>query len=432
MVYESFIGEWILPFISPFMDPGQYGIKGSSIVHYLIKFLHFIHSSLDLKQPHAVLAALVDLSKAFNRVSHMHVIEDLHDMHAPGWLLAILFSYLSGRSMTMTYGKSTSTHRWLPGSTPQGALLGGLIFIVKYNGACLRPKIPRILVSLSQFISVKFVDDHSSAVRINLKLCLSKDPVDRPKPLNYHERTEHILMPHTNVLQSTLNDLHKFTVDNLMKISISKTNIMLFNTSRKFDFPPELRLPGSAQYLDVIENTKLLGVKLTTDLRWANHTSYLCKNAASRFWMVRRMKLLKIDPSIIVDFYFKEIRSICEMAGKVFHSGLTKKQSYDIESIQKKSLKIILGNLYSTYEEACTLLSAEPLADRRLSQCLTFVKRAVKSGLHTDIFIPASSSIKTRSGQNMVKEYTCNTKRFFNSPLVYLSRIYNEEVRRQK
>ena len=109
-----------------------------------------------------------------------------------------------------------------------------------------------------------------------------------------------------------------------------------------------------------------------------------------------------------------------------------KKQSYDIESIQKKSLKIILGNLYSTYEEACTLLSAEPLADRRLSQCLTFVKRAVKSGLHTDIFIPASSSIKTRSGQNLVKEYTCNTKRFFNSPLVYLSRIYNEEVRRQK
>ena len=73
-VYESFISEWLLPFIQPFMDPGQYGIKGSSIVHYLIKFLHFIHSSLDLKQPNAVLAALVDLSKAFNRVSHILVI----------------------------------------------------------------------------------------------------------------------------------------------------------------------------------------------------------------------------------------------------------------------------------------------------------------------------------------------------------------------
>ena len=65
-VYESFIAQWLLPVISPYMDPGQYGIKGSSIVHYLIRFLHFIHSSLDLKQPNAVLAVLIDLNKAFN------------------------------------------------------------------------------------------------------------------------------------------------------------------------------------------------------------------------------------------------------------------------------------------------------------------------------------------------------------------------------
>ena len=83
-VYESFIAEWLLPVILPYMDPGQYGMKGSSIVHYLIRFLHFIHSSLDLRQPHAVLAVLIDLNKAFNRVSHLHVIQDLFDLHAPG------------------------------------------------------------------------------------------------------------------------------------------------------------------------------------------------------------------------------------------------------------------------------------------------------------------------------------------------------------
>ena len=431
-LYESFIGEWLLPIIRPFMDPGQYGIKGSSIVHYLIKFLHFIHSTLDLQQPHAVLAALIDLSKAFNRVSHMHVIQDLYDMHAPGWILAILFSYLSGRSMTMTYGKSTSTPRWLPGSTPQGALLGGLIFIVKYNAASLRPSIPRIHLSISSSLSVKYVDDHTCAVKINLKNCLSKDPVDRPKPLNYHERTGHTLTRQSNFLQNTLDDLQEFTNDNLMKINISKTNVMLFNTSRNFDFPPELKLSGSANFLNVIETTKLLGIQLTTDLRWSQHTSYLCMRAASKFWMLRRMRILKIDPSIIVDFYFKEIRSVCEMACQVFHSGLTKQQSQDIENIQKKSLKIILGDVYSCYEEACSLLLAEPLADRRHTQCVNFVKRAVKSDLHTDLFIPASSSVNTRSRKDLVKEYKCNTKRYYNSPLVSLSRIHNEEVKKKK
>ena len=257
-------------------------MKGSSIVHYLIKFLHFIHSSLDLNQPHAVLAALVDLSKAFNRVSHLHVMQDLYDMHAPGWILAILLSYLSGRSMTMTFGKSTSSPRWLPGSTPQGAFLGGLLFIVKYNGACLRPVIPRP----NHCLSVKYVDDHTCAVKINLKTSLINDPVNRQKPLNYHERTNQILPLSSNQLQGTLDNLHNFTIDNLMRINEAKTALMLFNTSRNFDFPPELLLPSSANFLDVIECTKLLGIKLTTDLKWSEHTTYIHKRAMSKLWML--------------------------------------------------------------------------------------------------------------------------------------------------
>ena len=145
--------------------------------------------------------------------------------------------------------------------------------------------------------------------------------------------------------------------------------------------------------------------------------------------MLRRMKLLNIDPTILVDFCFKEIRSICEMGCQVFHSGMTKSQSRDIENIQRKSLKIILGNLYSNYEEACTLLMAEPLSDRRLAQCITFVKRSVKSGLHSDIFLPAKTLAHTRSSTKMLKEYNCNTKRFYDSPLVSLSRLYNEAIR---
>ena len=86
--YESFIGDWIFPYVDPFIDPGQCGgLKGSSITPYLEKLLHFVHSYLDRNQPHAVLLVLVDLQKAFNRVSHQLVIEDLAAMHVPGWLL---------------------------------------------------------------------------------------------------------------------------------------------------------------------------------------------------------------------------------------------------------------------------------------------------------------------------------------------------------
>ena len=107
----------------------QFGLKGGSINHYLIKLLQFIHTNLDLRDPHAVVLALVDLSKAFNRISHL-VIEDLHDMHVPAWFLRILTSYLTERSMILTYDGAQSSPRNLPGGSPQGTFLGIFLFII--------------------------------------------------------------------------------------------------------------------------------------------------------------------------------------------------------------------------------------------------------------------------------------------------------------
>ena len=86
-----------MPIVEPFLDPCQYGLRGGSINHYMFKLLRFIHEHLDLKNPHAVAVAFVDLSKAFNRVSHQMVIEDLYDMHVPPWLLLILISSSPGQ-----------------------------------------------------------------------------------------------------------------------------------------------------------------------------------------------------------------------------------------------------------------------------------------------------------------------------------------------
>ena len=144
-VFESFLSDRLMPIVSPYLDPCQYGLKGASITHYLVKLLQFIHEYLDMKNPHAVVIALIDLSKAFNRVSHQMVIEDLFDMHVPPWLLLILSSYLTGRSMIMHYKGQVSSPRALLGSSPQGAFLGIFFFVVKYNAASLRPAIPRTL-----------------------------------------------------------------------------------------------------------------------------------------------------------------------------------------------------------------------------------------------------------------------------------------------
>ena len=85
------------------MDPAQCGIKGLSINHYLIRFLHFIQSSLDSQIPTAVIAAFIDMSKAFNRVDHTLLVQDLYDMKCPAWLLRIVISFLTNRVLLLNY-----------------------------------------------------------------------------------------------------------------------------------------------------------------------------------------------------------------------------------------------------------------------------------------------------------------------------------------
>ena len=68
-LYESFIRDWLWPFVGPHIDPANFGgMKGLSTMHLLLKLLHFIHSNVDRSQPHAVLLVQADLEKAFNRV----------------------------------------------------------------------------------------------------------------------------------------------------------------------------------------------------------------------------------------------------------------------------------------------------------------------------------------------------------------------------
>ena len=100
------------------------------------------------------------------------VIEDLYDMHVPGWLLAIICSYLSNRTMILKYQQAVSTQRSLPGGYGAGTWLGGFLFIIKFNEICLRPPIPRPL-SGNKAIQLKFVDDATKAATINLRnLCV--------------------------------------------------------------------------------------------------------------------------------------------------------------------------------------------------------------------------------------------------------------------
>ena len=146
-------------------------------------------------------------------------------------------------------------------------------------------------------------------------------------------------------------------------------------------------------------------------------------------WILRRMKTFKLDFEQICDTYIKEIRSILELAAPVWQSGLTVKQSRDIERIQKIALLIILGEDFVNYDVACTIVAIEPLHLRREQLCLRFAMKNLKQD--NSLLNKVNKTVNTRSRPDLVIEPKCNTKRFRNSSIPYLSRMVNKKLQKQ-
>ena len=122
--------------------------------------------------------------------------------------------------------------------------------------------------------------------------------------------------------------------------------------------------------------------------------------------------------------YIQYIRVILEGSCQVWAGSLTLKNKRELERIQKISMKIILPNM--TYRRAMLELNIEPLEVRRKELTLRFSKNARDHPKLKHLFDwnPKIHDMKTRNPQ-IFKTHT-NTKRYENSPIVYMQRLLNE------
>jgi hypothetical protein len=157
--------------------------------------LDFIHRNINKshQEPTAVLAGLVDFSKAFNRIDHNVVITILSDLNIPTCALRLVISYLSQRKMCVRYNGAESSEQDIPGGGPQGGLLTVILFDLQANLAGAPCSIPTLLPPCvagpepapqqagplplchlkEKILKKKYVDDLSFLEIISLRLSLS-------------------------------------------------------------------------------------------------------------------------------------------------------------------------------------------------------------------------------------------------------------------
>ena len=164
-----------------------------------------------------------------------------------------------------------------------------------------------------------------------------------------------------------------------------------------------------------VNSAKLLGVMLSSDLKWNEQCAYIVKKSSRRLYMLRLLKRANEDKKTLITVYRTCTRPILEYCNQIWHFNIPAYLSNDIERIQRRALKIIHPSL--SYNEALVVCNMSTLHLRREQLCRTFFKNKVvprPSPLSDLVEIAADPGYDLRAGRKF-EPIKCMTNRFKNS-----------------
>ena len=126
--------------------------------------------------------------------------------------------------------------------------------------------------------------------------------------------------------------------------------------------------------------------------------------------------------------YLWYIRTGLEYAAPVWHPGITAHQRSRLERVQKRSLRIILGFAYVSYEQALQVFNCTTLEARREQLTLRFGRSLLRSTAHRHMLPPTLHAVhgrNTRHGHRL-RNVQCVHERYRNSTIPYVVRKINE------
>ena len=135
----------------------------------------------------------------------------------------------------------------------------------------------------------KYMDDLTLAEKVDLKRDLTINH-EITHPASFHQRTGHNLLPSKCATKVKVNEISEFAIQNEMKINKDKCSVRIFNRSKKYDFMPSIELEN--EVFKVNESFKLLGVVISSNLKWHEHVNFLSRRGNNKLWLLRTLKKL--------------------------------------------------------------------------------------------------------------------------------------------
>ena len=257
------------------------------------------------------IGVFIDLSKAFDTLSHDILLNKLSKYGIRGITLKWFESYLSNRSMRVKIQNNTgemeySTYHPLTYGTPQGSCLGPLLFLIFIND---------LHYSVNYGTSLLFADDTTI--------------IHSHKNLRYLKWT----------VETDLNNLMDWFKANKLTLNLNKTVCMLFNSKAK---AIKLSLNIGDYILQTSETVKFLGVWIDEKLAWTKHTSLLTIKLKQNMHLLRiNNKFLTKDTKKLI--YYAHILSHLNYGLLVWGNMIRYDTLTKLQKIMNKCFKLITG-----------------------------------------------------------------------------------------
>ena len=325
------------------------------------------HIQLRLRKYKPLPSIFLDLTRAFDTVWHDALIVKLHKAGIPLFLVVWIHSFLSHRSMFITFGGFLSYSFEISRGVPQGCCLSPLLFLIYIND--LAAYLP------DSVICFLFADD----------ICII------PSDTNQHTSLQSY---HDTLLSALSRCDYWFTMWKL-KTNAKKSGVLLFYNNKALPpFPP---LSLQQQLLPMVDNYKYLGLILSHDLSWHTHITSLTDKCNRTANAISRLFSPRLPPQPYAVIHLIKSLLLPKLSYGLIFTSYRDRQIDDLHSILVSPLKRCLGLPLATPTLTLMCDAGLPHLHALRYASLLFYKRRLETEL--DPSHPALVSFELQCGR---------------------------------
>lgn len=286
---------------------------------------------------------LLDYEKAFDKVSHRHLLAKVHHYGIHGKTFSWISDFLHSRSQCVLVDGQKSEESNVTSGVPQGSVIGPLLFLIFINDLpdCVSSSTVRL-----------FVDD----TILYRQISSTAD---------------------SETLQQDLNALQNWESKWLMRFNASKCQTLQV-TNKKVPIPAVYTIHD--QVLEVVNSAKYLGVHLDSQLKFNTHVDAITRKASGTRAFLSR-NLSHCSSKVKEAAYTMFVRPSVEFVSSAWDPS-TQRNIQKVEQVQRGAARFVVGDFQrsSSVSAMITALNWPSLQLRRVHSRLVMLYK-----IHNDL-----------------------------------------------